>query len=144
MVGGQVYANGQTPRRALPFCRLVRRSAYPTLRDNSDAQCVMSAIAWREVGFAGMIGGDRRAMVMVSHQGIDRREVLDVLQRRWPDVLIKKPAREEPTWEMLPADAAELGRCRRGVEPMRLTVMPQHERKASISSLVGSMPALVG
>ncbi len=30
---------------------------------------------WREVGFAGMAGGDRRALVLVSHDGVDRREV---------------------------------------------------------------------
>ena len=83
--------------------------------------------AWRDVRFAGIIGGDRRAMVMVSHEGIDRCEVQDVLRRRWPDVLIKKLGQEEPTWEMLPADAAELGRCRRGIEPLRVVVMPQQQ-----------------
>ena len=99
---------------------------------------------WRDVRFAGLIGGDRRALVMVSHDGIDRCEVQDVLQRRWPDVLIKKPAQEEPAWKMLPDDAAELGRCRRGIEPLRVVVMPQHEREVTTSSFVGSMPALVG
>jgi hypothetical protein len=66
-------------------------------------------------------------MVMVSHLGIDRCEVHDVLQRRWLGVLIKKPGQGGPTWEMLPDDAAELGQCRRGVEPLRVVVMPQHE-----------------
>ena len=99
---------------------------------------------WREVGFAGMIGGDRRAMVMVSHEGVGRCEVLDVLRRRWPDVLVKKLGQEEPTWEMLPDDAAELGRCRRGVEPLRVVIMPQQEQEATTSSLVDSMPVLVG
>ena len=99
---------------------------------------------WREVRFGGLIGGDRRALVMVSHDGIDRREVFDVLQRRWPDVLIKKPAQEEPTWDMLPADAAELGRCRRGIEPLRVVVMPQHDREVTASSFVGSIPVFVG
>ena len=99
---------------------------------------------WRDVRFAGIIGGDRRAMVMVSHDGIDRCEVQDVMRRRWPDVLIKKLAQEEPAWEMLPDDAAELGRCRRGIEPVRLVIMPQHEREVTTSSLVDSMPVLVG
>ena len=80
-------------------------------------------------------------MVMVSHEGIDRSEVQDVLQRRWPDVVIKKRGQEEPAWEMLPDDAAELGRCRRGVEPLRVVVMPQLERD---ELFVGSKPALVG
>jgi hypothetical protein len=83
-------------------------------------------------------------MVMVSHGGIDQREVLEVLQRRWPDVVIKKLGQEEPTWEMLPDDAAELGRCRRGVEPVRLIIMPQQEREVTTASLFGSVPVLVG
>jgi hypothetical protein len=29
---------------------------------------------WRTVYFAGLMGGDHRALVMISHQGIDRRE----------------------------------------------------------------------
>jgi hypothetical protein len=32
-----------------------------------------------EVGFAGMIGGDHTAMLMISHEGVDRCEVLDAL-----------------------------------------------------------------
>jgi hypothetical protein len=99
--------------------------------------------AWREVGFGGIIGGDRRAMIIVSHAGIDRCDVLDVMRRRWPAVVIKRPAREEPTWEMLPDDAAELGRCRRGVEPLRVTIMPQQDQEVTTSSLVSSIPVLV-
>jgi hypothetical protein len=99
---------------------------------------------WREVGFAGMIDGNRRAMVMVLHDGINRHEVQNVLRRRWPDVLVKKLGQEEPTWKMMPDDAAELGQCRRGVEPLRVVVMPQHGQEVSTSSFVGSMPVLVG
>ena len=29
------------------------------------------------MAFAGLMGGDHRALVMISHQGIDRREVLE-------------------------------------------------------------------
>jgi hypothetical protein len=41
---------------------------------------------WRTVGFAGMIGGDNTAMVVVSHQGVDRRAVEDTLRSRWTHV----------------------------------------------------------
>jgi hypothetical protein len=82
-------------------------------------------------------------MVVISHEGIARFEVLNVLRGRWPDVLIKKPGPEEPTWEMLPDDAAQLGRCRRGIEPVRLVIMPQQEQEVSASSLVDCMPVLV-
>ena len=98
---------------------------------------------WRDVRFAGIIGGDRRAMLMVSHERVDRCEVRDVMQRRWPGALINRPGREEPVWEMSPDDAAELGQCRRGIEPVRLVIMPQREREVTTSSPVDSMPVLV-
>ena len=44
---------------------------------------------WRTVSFAGLIGGDHRALVLVSHEGVARRELQDVLCRRWPSVVLK-------------------------------------------------------
>ena len=98
---------------------------------------------WREVGFAGMAGGDRRALVLVSHDGVDRREMLGVLHPRWPDVVIKALEQEEPTMAMSASDAADLGRCRRGVEPLRIVIMPQQDQQAIISPIVGPMPVIV-
>ena len=86
---------------------------------------------WRDVGFAGMAGGDGMALVLVTHDGVDRREVEAVLRRRWPDVVVKELEQEEPTVAMTAEDAADLGRCRRGVEPLRIVVMPQHDRQRS-------------
>ena len=80
---------------------------------------------WRTVSFAGLMGGDHTALLMISHQGVDRREVLDVLRRRWPDVVVKDLEQEEPAWTMTADDAADLGSRRRGVEPLRIVVMPQ-------------------
>ena len=37
---------------------------------------------WRIVGFAGLVGGDHRALVLISHAGVERRELEDVLCRR--------------------------------------------------------------
>jgi hypothetical protein len=121
----------------------VTRHLRRAIRDVRD-RVARSRNPWREVGFAGLLGGDRRALVIASHQGIERCEVLDVMRRRWPDVIIKKLGQEEPTWKMFLGDAAELGRCHRGVEPLRVVVMPQQEREMTTSSLVGSMPVLVG
>ena len=53
---------------------------------------------WRTVSFAGLMGGDRTALLLISHDGVDRREVQDVLSRRWPDVVVKELEQEEPTW----------------------------------------------
>ena len=52
--------------------------------------------SWRDVGFAGMAGGDGTAFVLVSHEDIERREVLDILCQRWPDVVVKSLEQEEP------------------------------------------------
>ena len=80
-----------------------------------------------------MIGGDHRALVLISHEGVERREVMDVLRRRWPDVALKDLENEEPVWAMTPDDAADLGRRRRGVEPLRILVMPQRITRVSVA-----------
>jgi hypothetical protein len=40
---------------------------------------------------------------MITYQEIDRRDVLDVLRSRWPDVVVNDLQHEEPTWAMLAA-----------------------------------------
>ncbi len=104
------------------------------LRDVRDRMARRSR-RWRDVGFAGMIGGDGTTLVMVTHQGIDRRGVQDVLCRRWPDVAVKALEQEEPAVAMTAEDAAALGQCRGGVEPLRVAVMPQHDRQLTISPI---------
>ena len=93
--------------------------------------------------FAGMAGGDGTALVMITHEGIDRHEVEDVLRRRWPEVVVKSLGQEEPTMAMSPEDAADLGRCRRGVEPLRIVVMPQQDRQTITAPVIEAMPVLV-
>jgi hypothetical protein len=101
---------------------------------------------WRAVSSAGMIGGDHTAMVMISHDGVDRRDVLDVLRRRWPDVVLKDLEHEQPMWKMTPDDAADLGSRRRGVEPLRIMVMPQRISRITVTPapvILEPMPVLV-
>jgi AcrR family transcriptional regulator len=95
---------------------------------------------WRTVAVAGLMGGDHIAMVMVSHHGIDRREVLNVLCRRWPDVVVKGSAQEEPTWAMMADDAAALGSRRRSVEPLRITVMRQKVQRVTVAPALEIAP----
>jgi hypothetical protein len=97
---------------------------------------------WREVCFSGMAGGHHMALVMITHEGIDRWEVQDLLRHRWPDLVMKSLEHEEPTWAMTADDAADLGRCRRGVEPLRIVIMPQFDRKVA-SPIVEPLPVLV-
>jgi hypothetical protein len=92
---------------------------------------------WRQVCLAGLMGGDHRALVVISHEGVDRREVIGMLSRRWPDVVVKELEQEEPASTMTAGDAADLGSRRRGVEPLRIVVMPQRVQRVTV------MPALV-
>jgi hypothetical protein len=98
---------------------------------------------WRDVGFAGMAGGDGTALVLVSHDGLDGGEVAAVLRRRWPDAVITALDDEEPTVAMSVSDAVDLGRCRRGVEPLRIVVMPQQHQQPITSLMVEPMPVIV-
>jgi hypothetical protein len=98
---------------------------------------------WRDVYCTGMTGGDGTALVLITHEGIVRLEVEDVLRRRWPDVVVKSLEQEEPNVAMLPGDAADLGRCRRGVEPLRIVIMPQHNRRPATSPIIEPMPIMV-
>jgi hypothetical protein len=97
---------------------------------------------WRDVCFAGMAGGDQTALVMITHEDVDRHEVEAVLRRRWPDVVVKSLEQEQPVVAMTAEDAADLGRCRRGIEPLRVVIMPQHDRQVA-SAGVAPMPVLV-
>ena len=83
------------------------------------------------------------ALVLVAHDGVDRRELLETLHRRWPDVVIKGLEQEEPTMATAASNAADLGRCRRGVEPLRIVIMPQRDQQAIISPIVEPMPVVV-
>ena len=118
--------------------RRLRRS----LRDVRD-RTARRRRRWREVGFVGMIGGDHTAMVMISHDGVDRREVLDVLRRRWPDVIVTGLEQAAPTSARAAEVAADLGRRRRGVEPLRVVVMPQQVQRVTVAPVIEPMPMIV-
>ena len=89
-----------------------------------------------------MAGGDGTALVLIAHEGVDRCEVLNVLIRRWPEVVVKALEQERPAVAMTAEAAADLGRCRRGVEPLRIVIMPQHDRQV-IAPEVEPMPVVV-
>ena len=94
------------------------------LRDVRDRTARRHA-PWSGVAFAGMATGDGTAFVLVSHPGIARSEVPDILRKRWPVAVLQDVGAAEPSWSMSTEDAAELARIRRGVEPLRLVVLPQ-------------------
>lgn len=101
---------------------------------------------WRAVSLAGMAGGDGTALVVISHDDVGRGELLDALRRRWPDVVVKNLEQEMPAAAMAAKNAAELGQCRRGVEPLRIVIMPQHDLSAAAAApppVMEPMPVLV-
>jgi hypothetical protein len=98
---------------------------------------------WCDVAFAGIAGSDHRALVLVSHEGIDRHEVQVVLRRRWPDAVLQEPEWEAPSLAVTPIEAARLGQHRRGVEPLRIVIMPQKCEKADVQPIVEPMPVVV-
>lgn len=48
-----------------------------------------------------------------------------MLRRRWPEVAVAEVGALEPSWSMSVEDTTELARVRRGVEPLRIVVLPQ-------------------
>lgn len=130
----------QSPTGLSDAVRRLRRG----LRDVRDRTARRRRV-WRSVAFAGMAGGDHRALVMISHEGVARRELQDALRPRWPDVVLKNLSDEQPKWEMTPEDAADLGMCRRGVEPLRVVIMPQRIVRVTVAPVVkiAPMPVLV-
>jgi hypothetical protein len=87
---------------------------------------------WRGVAVAGIASGDGTALLLIRHAAITRAEVADVMRRRWPGTFIGDAGSLSPSWQFGVEDAAELGRARRGVEPIRLIVLAQ--RAADVSA----------
>lgn len=86
--------------------------------------------SWGSVALAGMATGDGAALLLINHTGIPRAELTAVLRKRWPEVAVVDADAPEPSWSMSTEDAAELARIRRGVEPLRIVVLPQRAADA--------------
>ena len=56
---------------------------------------------------------------------------------------MKELEREEPASVMSPGEAADLGQCHRGVEPLRIVIMPQQDWQAITSPVIAPMPVAV-
>jgi hypothetical protein len=51
-----------------------------------------------------------------------------------------------PAAAMMAEDAADLGRCRRGVEPLRVVIMPQQDQQVqcvTVAPVIEPMPIIV-
>lgn len=73
---------------------------------------------------AGLVDGDRM-LLLAQHLGVDRVEAWATLRRRWPDVVLSSPGDIAPSSAMTVGDAAALACRRRGIEPIRIVILPQ-------------------
>ena len=89
------------------FCHCADRICRPacqTLYDGCGVGCATFETGWRGLGIDGAACASlalpvaTAPLVMISHDGVDQREVEDVLRRRWPDVVVKSLEQEEPPW----------------------------------------------
>ena len=80
---------------------------------------------WRGVVMAGLATAEGTVLVLVGHAGVERADVDRVLGKRWPEASIGTDGEVLPSWSMSAADAAELARLGRGVEPLRVVVPAQ-------------------
>ncbi|MBL6454532.1 hypothetical protein JMJ55_04295 [Belnapia sp. T6] len=79
---------------------------------------------WRSMALAGMATGDSELLLLVRHAEIDRAEVFDVFERRWPDMTLSAVGSISLTWNLTIEDAVEIAHAKRGVEPLRTVVLP--------------------
>ena len=101
---------------------------------------------WRCVTFAGMVDAFGHAVIFVRHPGLRRDVIAARLSRRWPRLDAVEVGDVRP-FTGLPANlAAALASARRGVEPLRIVVMPQRLRDQALvpSPEREPMPFIVG
>jgi len=69
----------------------------------------------------------------------------EVETQRWPEIVVKVLAQEEPAWTTTADDAADLGGCKRGGEALRLAVKAQRVRRMVVAStpVVEPMPVVI-
>ena len=75
-----------------------------------------------------MVGivSDDQLMLLIQHVGIDREALWDVLERRWPHIIISDLADAVPASTLTVQETIHLAVARRGIEPIRVVIPAQH------------------
>ena len=107
-----------------------------SLRDFRD-RTARSRPSWSSMAIAGMATANQTALLLIRHGDLSRREVADTLGRRWPSCMVGDLGTVSPSWTMPNADAIELARIRRGVEPLRILVL---DRRSAVSMPLPAEP----
>lgn len=63
-------------------------------------------------------------LLLIRHPGLARASLWSVLEGRWPDTMPADPGCVESTPAVTVEAAAALARRRRGIEPVRIVIMP--------------------
>lgn len=107
-----------------------------SLRDIRD-RAAKSRESWSSMAIAGMATANHTALLLIRHRDLSRMQVAYVLGRRWPPCVVGDLGTASPSWTMPNADAVELARIRRGVEPLRVVVLG---RRSSVSMPLPAEP----
>lgn len=105
----------------------VVRSLRRALRDVRD-RAAQDDARWRQVAMAGMATAEGEACVLVRHPMLGAPAVQGVMRRRWPSMTVEPADECMPGFDWRTEDAVSLGLARRGMEPVRIVVMPQRDR----------------
>jgi hypothetical protein len=71
-----------------------------------------------------MAFGQDAVLVMIRHAGFEEGEVADALRRKRPGLSVSNSG-AMPTSALPLKDAVELALVRRGIEPLRVAILPQ-------------------
>jgi hypothetical protein len=121
--------------------RIAVRRLRRALRDFRDRMARRSG-RWRGVCLSGLVIGNKTAMVVFDGGAVDRIELSRAVRRRWTNATVLNLTDQEPSAEMTVSDAIELAMLRRGVEPLRLLVLPQRDLTDHVP-FIEPMPVVV-
>jgi len=113
------------------------------LRDLRDRHARCSGFhRWRSVAFAGLVSANNRALIMVSHKDITRRELHALLEQHLGPVSLSDLGEATPS-TMFPASvASSIAHARRGVEPLRVIILPQRLFTHDTSRYLDPLPVV--
>ena len=80
-------------------------------------------------------------MLLVQHAGIDRDTVWDLLERRWPTIMISDVGDAVPTSTLTVQATVRLAVARRGIEPV--VIPAQHRADQGLSNWDEAVPVVV-
>ena len=126
--GGLIWLSGPDSSLAIipldstdliPTIRRLRKS----LRDVRD-RAARHDSRWVAVTMGGIVS-DGDLVLLVQHAGIDREALWDVLERRWPTIMISDVGEAVPASTLTVQATIRLAVARREIEPIRVVIPAQ-------------------